>query len=92
MGERLKNGGNVVMLRGAPGHVVAEIRGNAFRKQLADKYPSVKVLGEQYSGRHCRRFAADGRLSCRPIQAVSSGSLYQRARTSNGGGIRRAGQ
>ena len=49
MGERLKNGGNVVMLRGAPGTSWAEIRGNAFRKQLADKYPSVKVLGEQYS-------------------------------------------
>src|SRR6185369_17810141 len=34
MGERLKNGGNVVMLRGAPGTSSAEIRGNAFKKQL----------------------------------------------------------
>ena len=49
MGERLKNGGNVVMLRGAPGTSWAEIRGNAFRKQLAANYPTVKVLGEQYS-------------------------------------------
>jgi len=49
MGERLKGSGNVVMLRGAPGTSWAEIRGNAFRKQLATKYPNVKVLGEQYS-------------------------------------------
>jgi len=49
MGERLKSGGNIVMLRGAPGTSWAEIRGNAFRKQLADKYPGVKVVGEQYS-------------------------------------------
>ena len=49
MGERLKGAGNVVMLRGAPGTSWAEIRGNAFRKQLAAKYPNVKVLGEQYS-------------------------------------------
>jgi len=49
MGERLKGAGNVVMLRGAPGTSWAEIRGNAFRKQLAGKYPNVKVLGEQYS-------------------------------------------
>jgi ABC-type xylose transport system substrate-binding protein len=49
MGERLKGTGNVVMLRGAPGTSWAEIRGNAFRKQLAAKYPNVKVLGEQYS-------------------------------------------
>jgi ABC-type sugar transport system substrate-binding protein len=49
MGERLKGAGNVVMLRGAPGTSWAEIRGNAFRKQLAEKYPNVKILGEQYS-------------------------------------------
>lgn len=49
MGERLKGAGNVVMLRGAPGTSWAEIRGNAFRKQLGAKYPNVKVLGEQYS-------------------------------------------
>src|SRR5437868_1961815 len=49
MGERLKSGGNVVMLRGAPGTSWAEIRGNAFRQQIAAKYPTVKILGEQYS-------------------------------------------
>ena len=49
MGYQLQNGGNVVMLRGAPGTSWAEIRGNAFRKQLAAKYPNVKILGEQYS-------------------------------------------
>src|SRR5207253_4710171 len=48
MGDRLKGGGNVVMLRGAPGTSWAEIRGNAFKTQLA-KYPSMKILGEQYS-------------------------------------------
>jgi ABC-type sugar transport system substrate-binding protein len=49
MGERLKGAGNVVMLRGAPGTSWAEIRGTAFRQQLAAKYPNVKILGEQYS-------------------------------------------
>jgi len=49
MGERLKGAGNVVMLRGAPGTSWAEIRGNAFRQQMAAKYPNVKILGEQYS-------------------------------------------
>jgi len=49
MGERLKGGGNVVMLRGAPGTSWAEIRGNAFKQQMAAKYPNVKILGEQYS-------------------------------------------
>ena len=49
MGDRLKGAANVVMLRGAPGTSWAEIRGNAFRKQLAAKYPNVKILGEQYS-------------------------------------------
>jgi ABC-type sugar transport system substrate-binding protein len=49
MGGRLSGGGNVVMLRGAPGTSWAEIRGNAFRQQIAAKYPSVRILGEQYS-------------------------------------------
>jgi ABC-type sugar transport system substrate-binding protein len=49
MGDRLKGAGNIVMLRGAPGTSWAEIRGNAFKKQLAAKYPNVKILGEQYS-------------------------------------------
>jgi ABC-type sugar transport system substrate-binding protein len=49
MGDRLKGAGNVVMLRGAPGTSWAEIRGNAFKKRLAERYPGVKILGEQYS-------------------------------------------
>src|SRR6185295_786849 len=49
MGERLQGTGNIVMLRGAPGTSWAEIRGNAFKQQMAAKYPNVKVLGEQYS-------------------------------------------
>jgi ABC-type sugar transport system substrate-binding protein len=49
MGERLKGVGNVVMLRGAPGTSWAEVRGNAFKKRLAERYPKVKILGEQYS-------------------------------------------
>src|SRR5438874_1022855 len=44
MGDRLKGAGNVVMLRGAPGTSWAEIRGNAFRKRVAEKYPKVKIL------------------------------------------------
>ena len=49
LGERLKGVGNIVMLRGAPGTSWAEIRGNAFKKRLAEKYPGMKILGEQYS-------------------------------------------
>ncbi len=49
MGNRLQGKGNVVMLRGAPGTSWAEIRGNAFKKRLAEKYPNMKILGEQYS-------------------------------------------
>jgi len=49
MGERLKGAGSVVMLRGAPGTSWAEIRGNAFKQELARKYPNIKILGEQYS-------------------------------------------
>jgi ABC-type sugar transport system substrate-binding protein len=49
MGQGLKGKGNVVMLRGAPGTSWAENRGNAFKKLLAQKFPNVKVVGEQYS-------------------------------------------
>jgi ABC-type sugar transport system substrate-binding protein len=49
MSDRLKGSGNIVMLRGAPGTSWAEIRGNAFKTRLAEKYPGMKVLGEQYS-------------------------------------------
>jgi ABC-type sugar transport system substrate-binding protein len=49
MGQALKGDGKVVMLRGAPGTSWAENRGNAFKKRLADKFPKVSVVGEQYS-------------------------------------------
>jgi ABC-type sugar transport system substrate-binding protein len=49
MGDRLKGSGNIVMLRGAPGTSWAENRGNAFKKRIAEKYSSLKILGEQYS-------------------------------------------
>ena len=49
MGERLKGAGSVVMLRGAPGTSWAEIRGNAFKARLAEKYPNITIVGEQYS-------------------------------------------
>jgi ABC-type sugar transport system substrate-binding protein len=49
MGQALKGEGKVVMLRGAPGTSWAENRGNAFKKRLAEKFPKVTVLGEQYS-------------------------------------------
>lgn len=49
MGQRLAGGGNLVMLRGAPGTSWAEERGNAFKQRLAEKYPNLKILGEQYS-------------------------------------------
>ncbi len=48
MGKALRGKGNVVMLRGPPGTSWAEIRGNSFKKELAAKYPAVKVVGEQY--------------------------------------------
>jgi ribose transport system substrate-binding protein len=49
MGKALRSGGKVVLLRGAPGTSWAENRGNAFKKELAEKFPTVKVIGEQYS-------------------------------------------
>jgi ABC-type sugar transport system substrate-binding protein len=49
MGQALKGKGSVVMLRGAPGTSWAESRGNAFKKRLGEKFPGVKVVGEQYS-------------------------------------------
>lgn len=49
MGQSLKGEGKVVMLRGAPGTSWAENRGNAFKKRLAEKFPKVGVVGEQYS-------------------------------------------
>lgn len=49
MGQALKGNGKVVMLRGAPGTSWAENRGNGFKKRLAEKFPNVIVVGEQYS-------------------------------------------
>ena len=49
MGQALQDGGNVVMLRGAPGTSWAEHRGNAFKETISEKYPNVNILGEQYS-------------------------------------------
>jgi len=49
MGQVLDGEGTVVMLRGAPGTSWAEIRGNSFKRRLAEAYPNLKVLGEQYS-------------------------------------------
>jgi len=49
MGQALRGKGSVVMLRGAPGTTWAEDRGNSFKKRLAEKFPAVKVAGEQYS-------------------------------------------
>jgi ABC-type sugar transport system substrate-binding protein len=49
MGQRLGGKGNVVMLRGAPGTSWAENRGNAFKQRLAEKFPNVKIVAEQYS-------------------------------------------
>ena len=49
MGMALKGNGKVAMLRGAPGTSWAENRGNAFKKTLAEKFPHITVVGEQYS-------------------------------------------
>jgi ABC-type sugar transport system, periplasmic component len=49
MGQALKGNGKVAMLRGAPGTSWAENRGNAFKKTLAEKFPHITVVGEQYS-------------------------------------------
>ncbi|MGC8826324.1 MAG: sugar ABC transporter substrate-binding protein [Anaerolineae bacterium] len=48
MGEALKGKGNVVMLRGPAGTSWAENRGNAFKARIAEKYPGIQIVGEQY--------------------------------------------
>jgi ABC-type sugar transport system substrate-binding protein len=48
MGEALKGKGNVVMLRGPAGTSWAENRGNAFKARIAEKYPGIQIIGEQY--------------------------------------------
>jgi ABC-type sugar transport system substrate-binding protein len=49
MAKALNNKGNVVMLRGPAGTSWAEIRGDSFRKRIAEVAPGVKILGQQYS-------------------------------------------
>jgi len=49
MAKALHGKGNVVMLRGPAGTSWAQIRGDSFRKRLAEIAPGIKILGEQYS-------------------------------------------
>jgi ABC-type sugar transport system substrate-binding protein len=49
MAKSLNNKGNVVMLRGPAGTSWAQIRGDSFRKRIAETAPGIKILGEQYS-------------------------------------------
>lgn len=56
LGSLLKGTGKVVMSRGAPGTSWAENRGNAFKKRIADKFPGIQIVGEQY----CQSTPADG--------------------------------
>jgi ribose transport system substrate-binding protein len=49
MARALHGKGNVVMLRGPAGTSWANLRGEGFRKRMAEVAPAVKILGEQYS-------------------------------------------
>ncbi len=49
MAKALNNKGNVVMLRGPAGTSWAQIRGDSFRKRMAEIAPNIKILGEQFS-------------------------------------------
>ena len=49
MAQALHGKGTVVMLRGPAGTSWAQIRGDSFRKRLAEIAPGIKILGEQYS-------------------------------------------
>jgi ABC-type sugar transport system substrate-binding protein len=49
MGQALKGNGNIVMLPGPAGVAWAERRRNAFRRRLGEKFPGIKIIGEQYS-------------------------------------------
>lgn len=49
MAQALHGKGSVVMLRGPAGTSWAQIRGDSFRKRLAEIAPGIKILGEQYS-------------------------------------------
>jgi ABC-type sugar transport system substrate-binding protein len=49
MAQALHGKGTVVMLRGPAGSSWAQLRGDSFRKRLAEVAPGIKILGEQYS-------------------------------------------
>jgi len=49
MAQALHGKGNVVMMRGPAGTSWAQIRGDSFRKRLAEIAPGIKIVGEQYS-------------------------------------------
>jgi len=49
MAQALHGKGNVVMLRGPAGTSWAQIRGDSFKKRMAELAPGVKIVGEQYS-------------------------------------------
>ncbi len=49
MAKALNGRGNVVMLRGPAGTSWAQIRGDSFKKRLAELAPGIKIVGEQYS-------------------------------------------
>lgn len=49
MAKALNGKGNVVMLRGPAGTSWAQIRGDSFRKRMAEIAPGIKILGEQFS-------------------------------------------
>jgi ABC-type sugar transport system substrate-binding protein len=49
MAQALHGKGNVVMLRGPAGTSWAQIRGDSFRKRLAEIAPGIKIVGEQYA-------------------------------------------
>jgi ribose transport system substrate-binding protein len=49
MGQALKGKGNIVMLPGPAGTSWAENRAAAFKKQLGQKFPNIKIIGMQYS-------------------------------------------
>ena len=49
MAKALNGKGNVVMLRGPPAPPWAQIRGESFKKRIAEVAPGIKIVGEQYS-------------------------------------------
>ena len=49
MAKALNGKGDVVMLRGPAGTSWAQIRGDSFKKRMAEVAPGIKIVGEQYS-------------------------------------------